>query len=100
MSAGATGLARVPEAPAFYRPVGNECEIFETAFAQRVPLLLKGPTGCGKSRLVEHMAARLGRPHPHPSQLIENYEKVCYGWPTSNQREKAEDRKKGKKLPL
>lgn len=62
MSAGATGLARVPEAPAFYRPVGNECEIFETAFAQRVPLLLKGPTGCGKSRLVEHMAARLGRP--------------------------------------
>lgn len=50
------------EALAWYRPVANECEIFERAFAQRVPLLLKGPTGCGKSRLVEHMAERLRRP--------------------------------------
>jgi nitric oxide reductase NorQ protein len=46
----------------WYREVANECSIFETAFAERVPLLLKGPTGCGKSRLVEHMAMRLGRP--------------------------------------
>ncbi len=46
----------------WYRAVANECEVFETAFRQQVPLLLKGPTGCGKSRLVEHMAARLGRP--------------------------------------
>jgi nitric oxide reductase NorQ protein len=49
------------EAP-WYRPVADECEVFERAFALRTPLLLKGPTGCGKSRLVEHMAARLGRP--------------------------------------
>ncbi|HEB89182.1 MAG TPA: CbbQ/NirQ/NorQ/GpvN family protein [Deltaproteobacteria bacterium] len=56
------GLAPVPKEPPWYRPVGNECELFETAFRQQVPLLLKGPTGCGKSRLVEHMAARLGRP--------------------------------------
>jgi nitric oxide reductase NorQ protein len=49
------------EAP-WYRPVGDECEVFDTAFRQQVPLLLKGPTGCGKSRLVEHMAARLQRP--------------------------------------
>ncbi|MGH0034055.1 MAG: CbbQ/NirQ/NorQ/GpvN family protein [Myxococcota bacterium] len=46
----------------WYRPVGDECEVFQRAFELRTPLLLKGPTGCGKSRLVEHMAARLGRP--------------------------------------
>ena len=45
----------------WYRPVGDECEVFERAWALKTPLLLKGPTGCGKSRLVEHMAARLGR---------------------------------------
>jgi len=55
----------LPSAPAelpWYRPVANECEVFEKAFEEQLPLLLKGPTGCGKSRLVEHMAARLGRP--------------------------------------
>lgn len=46
----------------WYRPVGPECELFEHAWRERLPLMLKGPTGCGKSRLVEHMAARLGRP--------------------------------------
>ena len=46
----------------WYRPIRNECELFATAFEERLPLLLKGPTGCGKTRLVEHMAARLGRP--------------------------------------
>ena len=46
----------------FYQPVGNECELFEQAYRQRLPLLLKGPTGCGKTRFVAHMAARLGRP--------------------------------------
>ncbi|MFD1697343.1 CbbQ/NirQ/NorQ/GpvN family protein [Roseibium aestuarii] len=46
----------------FYRPVGNECTLFETAYTNGLPLLLKGPTGCGKTRFVEHMAARLGRP--------------------------------------
>ena len=49
------------EAP-FYLPVGNECELFSAAFNNRIPLLLKGPTGCGKTRFVAHMAARLGRP--------------------------------------
>jgi nitric oxide reductase NorQ protein len=48
--------------PPWYRPIANECELFEHAFHQKLPLLLKGPTGCGKTRLVEHMAARLGRP--------------------------------------
>ena len=46
----------------YYRPQGGECGHFEAAWARRLPLLLKGPTGCGKTRFVEHMAARLGRP--------------------------------------
>lgn len=46
----------------YYRPVGRECEVFRLASANRLPLLLKGPTGCGKSRFVEAMAAELGRP--------------------------------------
>jgi len=46
----------------YYLPVGNECALFERAFRHRLPLLLKGPTGCGKTRFVAHMAARLGRP--------------------------------------
>ncbi|MBL8883553.1 MAG: CbbQ/NirQ/NorQ/GpvN family protein [Hyphomicrobium sp.] len=46
----------------FYLPQGDECEIFSTAFRNQMPLLLKGPTGCGKTRFVAHMAAKLGRP--------------------------------------
>lgn len=45
----------------FYQPVGEECALFEHAYRRRLPLLLKGPTGCGKTRFVTHMAARLGR---------------------------------------
>lgn len=46
----------------FYQPTGDECALFEAAFARRLPLLLKGPTGCGKTRFVEHMAWRMQRP--------------------------------------
>ena len=46
----------------FYRPTGSERELFEHAYRNQLPLLLKGPTGCGKTRFVSHMAARLGRP--------------------------------------
>lgn len=46
----------------YYRPVGNEVRLFEAAYANRIPIMLKGPTGCGKTRFVEHMAWRLGRP--------------------------------------
>lgn len=46
----------------FYLPQGDECEIFNTAFRNQMPLLLKGLTGCGKTRFVAHMAAKLGRP--------------------------------------
>lgn len=46
----------------FYLPQGDECETFTAAYRNRMPLLLKGPTGCGKTRFVAHMAAKLGRP--------------------------------------
>ncbi len=49
------------EAP-FYQPQADEVEVFAAAAARRLPVLLKGPTGCGKTRFVAHMAARLGRP--------------------------------------
>ncbi len=48
--------------PPFYQAVADECALFETAYKNGLPLLLKGPTGCGKTRFVEHMAARMGRP--------------------------------------
>ncbi|MBR0714663.1 CbbQ/NirQ/NorQ/GpvN family protein [Bradyrhizobium liaoningense] len=50
-----------PKLPA-YVPSGNECALFEHAWRRRLPVLLKGPTGCGKTRFVAHMAARLGLP--------------------------------------
>ena len=46
----------------WYRPVGAEVEQFEAAWGARMPMMLKGPTGCGKSRFVEYMAWRLERP--------------------------------------
>ena len=46
----------------FYLPVGNEVEIFETACSLKLPVMLKGPTGCGKTRFLEHMAWKLKRP--------------------------------------
>jgi len=46
----------------FYRPVGDEVELFEAASKQKIPVLLKGPTGCGKTRFVEYMSWRLGQP--------------------------------------
>jgi nitric oxide reductase NorQ protein len=46
----------------YYQSVADEVALFEAAYAKRLPLLLKGPTGCGKTRFVEHMAWRLGRP--------------------------------------
>jgi nitric oxide reductase NorQ protein len=57
-----TALAADGKAGPYYRPVGRELDVFRAAFGQRLPLLLKGPTGCGKSRFVEAMAAELGRP--------------------------------------
>ena len=47
----------------WYLPVGDEVQVFEAAWRARLPVLLKGPTGCGKTRFIEHMAWRLsGQP--------------------------------------
>jgi len=46
----------------YYQPIGNEIEIFEAAYRNGLPVLLKGPTGCGKTRFMEYMAWRLKRP--------------------------------------
>ena len=46
----------------YYEPVGDEVSIFEAAYRNGLPVLLKGPTGCGKTRFMEHMAWRLQRP--------------------------------------
>ncbi|MEL6349094.1 MAG: CbbQ/NirQ/NorQ/GpvN family protein [Myxococcota bacterium] len=51
----------IDEAP-FYLPVGQEIDLFTHAWRARIPVILKGPTGCGKTRFVSHMAHRLGRP--------------------------------------
>jgi len=48
--------------PPYYRPVANEVELYEAAYSERMPVMLKGPTGCGKSRFVEYMAWKLNKP--------------------------------------
>jgi len=63
MRAAATTAAetyRVTEEP-FYLPVGDEITLFEAAWRERMPVLLKGPTGCGKTRFVEHMSWKLAQ---------------------------------------
>ena len=51
----------IPTSP-YYHSVGNEIELFKAAHEETVPLLLKGPTGCGKTRFVSHMAHMLNLP--------------------------------------
>lgn len=46
----------------YYLPQHREVELFEHAWRNQLPVLIKGPTGCGKTRFIAHMAARLGRP--------------------------------------
>lgn len=57
----AMDTSRAVERP-FYHAVGNEERVFAAAFRQQLPVLLKGPTGCGKTRFVEAMAHEMGRP--------------------------------------
>jgi nitric oxide reductase NorQ protein len=53
----------------WYLPQADEVAVFEAAWAARLPVLLKGPTGCGKTRFVEHMAWRLLGRHGHAMPL-------------------------------
>ena len=46
----------------YYRAVGSEVEMYQAAYDARMPVMLKGPTGCGKSRFVEYMAWKLNKP--------------------------------------
>ncbi len=46
----------------YYQAQHHEVELFEHAYRNQLPLLIKGPTGCGKTRFIQHMATRLGRP--------------------------------------
>ena len=52
---------RIEKEP-YYRPVSDEVELFDAAYSVRMPMMLKGPTGCGKTRFVEYMAFKLGKP--------------------------------------
>lgn len=45
----------------FYLPIGDEVALFEAAYAERIAVMLKGPTGCGKTRFIEYMSWRLGQ---------------------------------------
>lgn len=49
------------ETSLYYQPQGDEIDLFTHAWQQQLPVLLKGPTGCGKTRFVQHMADRLGK---------------------------------------
>ena len=51
-------IVQAPEAGSgpYYEPQGSEIAIFEAAWRRRLPVMLKGPTGCGKTRFLEHMA--------------------------------------------
>ncbi len=46
----------------YYEHVKDEVELYQSAYDVRMPMMIKGPTGCGKSRFVEYMAWKLGRP--------------------------------------
>jgi nitric oxide reductase NorQ protein len=50
------------QAEPYYVPVHDEVALYEAAYQARMPIMLKGPTGCGKSRFVEYMAYKLGKP--------------------------------------
>lgn len=56
------GVRHPAEEEPFYLPVGDEIAVFEQCHRRGLAVMLKGPTGCGKTRFVEHMAWRLGRP--------------------------------------
>ncbi|MDZ7669556.1 MAG: CbbQ/NirQ/NorQ/GpvN family protein [Gammaproteobacteria bacterium] len=73
----AAELARLSDEP-YYLPLGDEIELFEAAYDARLPVLLKGPTGCGKTRFVEHMTWRLFRHREHKDVEIPLVTIACH----------------------
>ena len=71
----------------FYVPIGDEIELFEAAYREKIPVLFKGPTGVGKTRFVEYMSYRLGTSLTKVSQR-------------SEQDGAAEERRNGANVPL
>ena len=71
----------------FYVPIDDEIELFEAAYREKIPVLLKGPTGVGKTRFVEYMSYRLGTPLTKVKKQ-------------SDQADAAEDRRNGASVPL
>ena len=69
-SAGHHATSELLDEP-WYLPVNDEVSMFEAAYEARLPVLLKGPTGCGKTRFVEHMAWRLFRQADSPRRSVE-----------------------------
>jgi len=55
------GVRRIDRQP-YYLPAGTEVQVFQACHERGLPVMLKGPTGCGKTRFIEHMAWKLGRP--------------------------------------
>ena len=60
-STAAMDAYRITSEP-YYRSTGGEVALFEAAYRDRLPVMLKGPTGCGKTRFIEHMAWKIGVP--------------------------------------
>ena len=56
-----TAQYQITEEP-FYQPLGNEVALYEAAYVERLPVMVKGPTGSGKSRFIEYMAWKLKKP--------------------------------------
>lgn len=54
-------VTEVPHNPPFYKPIAKEVEVFEHTYKNKLPILLKGPTGTGKTRFIEYMAHQLGK---------------------------------------
>jgi nitric oxide reductase NorQ protein len=62
--------SRLTQEP-WYLPLADEVRMFEAAYQARLPVLLKGPTGCGKTRFIEYMAWRLYRHADSPRRALE-----------------------------
>jgi len=55
-------IVAAPDSSAYYQEQDNEVSLFEYAYEHQLPVLIKGPTGCGKTRFVQHMAQKLNKP--------------------------------------